>query len=69
MWILPHANPFMSGTKLYEKREVWFHMLEREGEGGGERAREMLPHFWMRRFLDVGSEEDVLLPGPLDLRI
>jgi len=30
---------------------------------------EMLPHFWMRRLLDVGSEEEVLLPGPLDLRI
>jgi hypothetical protein len=26
-------------------------------------------HFWMRRFLDVGSEEEVLLPGPLDLQI
>jgi hypothetical protein len=32
-------------------------------------ATEMLPHFWMRLFLDVGSEEEVLLPGPLDLRI
>ena len=31
-------------------------------------ATEMLPHFWMRLFLDVGSEE-VLLPGPLDLQI
>jgi len=30
---------------------------------------EMLPHFWMRLFLDVGSEEEVLLPGPLDLWI
>jgi len=30
---------------------------------------EMLPHFWMRLFLDVGSEEEVLLPGHLDLRI
>jgi hypothetical protein len=28
MWILPHANPFMSGTKLNEKWEVWFHTLE-----------------------------------------
>jgi hypothetical protein len=32
-------------------------------------STEMLPHFWMRHFLDVGSEEEVLLPGPLDLRI
>jgi hypothetical protein len=24
----------------------------------------MLPHFWMRLFLDVGSEEEVLLPSP-----
>ena len=30
---------------------------------------EMLPHFWMRIFLDVGSEEEALLPGPLDLWI
>jgi len=30
---------------------------------------EKLSHFWMRLFLDVGSEEEVLLPGPLDLRI
>jgi len=30
---------------------------------------EMLPRFWMRLFLDVGSEEEVLLYGPLDLRI
>ena len=30
---------------------------------------EMLTHFWIRIFLDVGSEEEVLLPGPLDLRI
>jgi len=30
---------------------------------------EMLPHFWIRLFLDVGSEEEFLLPGPLDLRI
>jgi len=30
---------------------------------------EMLPHFWMRLFLDVGSEEEALLFGPLDLRI
>ena len=29
----------------------------------------MLPHFCMRLFLDVGSEEEALLPGPLDLRI
>jgi hypothetical protein len=28
MWILPHANPFMIGTKLYEKWEVLFHTLE-----------------------------------------
>ena len=28
-----------------------------------------LPHFWMRLFLDVGAEEEVLLPGPLDLWI
>jgi len=32
-------------------------------------STEMLPHFWMRLFLDVGSEEEVLLPGPLNLRI
>jgi hypothetical protein len=32
-------------------------------------STEMLPHFWMRLFLDVRSEEEVLLPGPLDLRI
>ena len=32
-------------------------------------STEMLPYFWMRLFLDVGSEEEVLLPGPLDLRI
>jgi len=30
---------------------------------------EMIPHFWMRLFLDVGSEEEVILPDPLDLRI
>ena len=30
---------------------------------------EMLQHFWMRLFLDVGSQEEVLLSGPLDLRI
>jgi len=30
---------------------------------------EILPHFWMRLFLYVGSEEEVLLPGLLDLRI
>jgi hypothetical protein len=30
---------------------------------------EMLPDFWMRLFLDVGSEEEVLLPGPPDIRI
>jgi len=29
---------------------------------------EMLAYFWMRLFLDVGSEEEVILPGPLDLR-
>jgi hypothetical protein len=29
----------------------------------------MLPHFWMRIFLDIGSKEEVLLPGPLDLQI
>jgi len=32
-------------------------------------STEMLPHFWMRLFLDVGSEEEVLLSGPLGLRI
>jgi len=32
-------------------------------------ARQMSKHFWMRIFLNVGSEEEVLLPGPLDLRI
>ena len=32
-------------------------------------ARQIYKHFWMRIFLDVGSEEEVLLPGPLDLRI
>jgi len=32
-------------------------------------ARQISKHFWMRIFLDVGSEEEVLLPGPLDLRI
>jgi len=26
-------------------------------------------HFWMRIFLDVRSEEEILLLGPLDLRI
>jgi hypothetical protein len=31
-------------------------------------STEML-HFWMRHFLDAGSEEEVLLPGSLDLRI
>jgi len=30
---------------------------------------EMLPYFWMKLFLGVELEEDVLLPGPLDLRI
>jgi hypothetical protein len=29
----------------------------------------MWAHFWMRLFLDVGSEEEVLLPGPLVLQI
>ena len=32
-------------------------------------ARQISKHLWMRIFLDVGSEEEVLLPGPLDLRI
>jgi len=32
-------------------------------------AQQISKHFWMRIFLDVGSEEEVLLPGPLDLRI
>jgi hypothetical protein len=32
-------------------------------------STEMLPHFWMRIFLDIGSKEEVLLPGPLDLQI
>jgi len=32
-------------------------------------ARQISKNFWMRIFLDVGSEEEVLLPGPLDLRI
>ena len=32
-------------------------------------STEMLPYFWMRLFLDVGSEEEILLPGPLDLQI
>jgi len=29
---------------------------------------EMLPYLWMRLYLDVGSEEEVILPGHLDLR-
>jgi len=32
-------------------------------------ARQISKNFWMRISLDVGSEEEVLLPGPLDLRI
>jgi len=32
-------------------------------------ARQIYKHFWMRIFLNVGSEEEVLLPGPLDLWI
>ena len=32
-------------------------------------ARQISKHFWMRIFLDVGSEEEFLLPDPLDLRI
>jgi len=32
-------------------------------------ARQISKHFWLRIFLDDGSEEEVLLPGPLDLRI
>jgi len=32
-------------------------------------ARQISKYFWMRIFLDVGSEEEVPLPGPLDLRI
>jgi len=32
-------------------------------------ARQRSKHFWMRIFLDDGSEEEVLLPVPLDLRI
>ena len=30
---------------------------------------EILPHLWMRLFLDIGSEVEVLLPNPPDLRI
>jgi len=32
-------------------------------------ARQISKHFWMRILLDVRSEDEVLLPGPLDLRI
>jgi len=32
-------------------------------------ARQISKHFWLRIFPDVWSEEEVLLPGLLDLRI
>ena len=32
-------------------------------------ARQISKYFWMRIFLDFGSEEEVLLTGSLDLRI
>ena len=56
-------------SKLYRVTQKYFYAGPYASMWAPAVARQIYKHFWMRIFLDVGSEEEVLLSGPLDLRI